>query len=238
MSTINLDISARADLVVRKDNTNTIVLTCTKGGSALSLIAFTFQLVIYDRAGTAVKTVTGTKSSNTVTFVIGSLAAYSSEVYTYKVKVTDVDSNINHWLVGYFIVVSDVMHISGDTPTVTVSADEDISVAISQTVIPLDAPTLVSAAIEDTDQSTIALVYSRTLYSDTPPTSAYSVATKTVDTISISTNTVSVRFTENFEWDDVVTLDFTQGTPTLKDQYGNVAGNLNDQSVTNNVVRP
>jgi Putative flagellar system-associated repeat len=116
--------------------------------------------------------------------------------------------------------------------------------AIAQQVnaAPIDslAPALLSATIPAESPSTIVLKYSETLLSSSvPAATAFTIGgvSKTINTISITGDSIELVFNTAFVASDAVTVSYSAtGSNNIKDIAGNNALNLSGQGVANNIA--
>lgn len=110
------------------------------------------------------------------------------------------------------------------------------ALSFTTTSVDVTAPTL-STAATNTAGTQIILSYSETLASSTPATSDFSLnLSKTVSTVLVSGNTVTLTVSSPYTTGDAPTVSYTPGTNKIKDLSNNLATSLSARAITNNVV--
>jgi hypothetical protein len=110
------------------------------------------------------------------------------------------------------------------------------ALSFTTTSVDVTAPTLSSAAT-NTAGTQIILSYSETLSNSTPANSDFTLnLSKTVTTVVVSGNTVTLTVSSAYSSSDSPTLTYTPGSSKIKDLSNNLAASLSSQAVTNNVV--
>ena len=99
------------------------------------------------------------------------------------------------------------------------------------------APTLSSAIVSNATPTQVVLTYNEALNaSSVPATSAFTISGKTISNVAVSGSTVTVTVSVAFVYGDTIAISYTAGANPIEDSAGNNAGNLSNQSVTNNVA--
>ena len=113
----------------------------------------------------------------------------------------------------------------------------------STTPIPVPIPGFISSVVENATPLLIQMTFSLSLTSVVPPNSAFNVlvnsVARTVNSVSISGNTVRLTLASAIKFGDIVTVSYTKpASNPLQTVTGAQASSISNQSIINNLINP
>ncbi|HTN47194.1 MAG TPA: sialate O-acetylesterase [Flavipsychrobacter sp.] len=156
--------------------------------------------------------------------------------YRVHVLLTDSFSSTDYPNIGYTVPGSNKLQSTLSVPAVSFSNYYALNLVRTQ-IVDVTPPSLTSATIFNSNAYQVVLDYNKTLNSSiVPATSSFTATANSTSSVSISADKVYVNFSSPFSSGATVNLNYTAGTNKIQDLFGNIAPNLVNHLVTNNVV--
>lgn len=101
------------------------------------------------------------------------------------------------------------------------------------------APVYISSSISNGNRSRVVLYYNEALNTSyVPSASQYTISSKTIQSISVQSNTVYINISSSFAYGDTPTFSYNSTGIPIQDLSNNVAVSLTNRSITNNIAAP